>query len=360
MPKIQSAAAAALLTFCLAGGAHAVPQYSFVDIGSLGGSVTHGLAINSAGNIAGYSSIGSYKMYYGFSYDGSMHNVGSFHAVEGSQAYDINDSNVVVGSAKGSDGLSDRAFRYDGTLHDLGTLGGSQAVASGINAGSQVVGTSDINGIGSRAFLHDGTTMHDLGTLGGYFSGATDINDAGAVVGWSQTAQNEQHVFLFDGALHDLGTLGGNSAMANAINEAGLIVGNSLIAGDQISRAFLYANGAMIDLGTLSGYIGSDARGINNAGTVVGTAYGDGGVRAFVHDGSGMFDLNTLLFGNTDGIVLEWASAINDKGQIVASGNGRTYLLTPVSPTPVPLPAGFWLFGSALAAMGTFARRTAR
>lgn len=59
-------------------------------------------------------------------------------------------------------------------------------------------------------FWQDGT-MTDLGTLGGERSSwAYAINAAGQVVGWSRTAEGAEHAFLWqDGTTTDLGTLGG-------------------------------------------------------------------------------------------------------------------------------------------------------
>ncbi|MDO8336094.1 MAG: HAF repeat-containing protein, partial [Candidatus Saccharibacteria bacterium] len=78
------------------------------------------------------------------------------------------------------------AFRINnGVATDIGTLGGRGAMAFGINNSGQVVGAS--NTVGSRhAFLYANGTMSDLGTLGGYQdSQAQAINNNGQVVGYS-------------------------------------------------------------------------------------------------------------------------------------------------------------------------------
>lgn len=71
---------------------------------------------------------------------------------------------------------------------DLGTLGGPTSVAMGINDTGQVVGTSDLAGGGTHAFLYTGSRMVDLSALSGNsgFTNARDINVFGQVVG--QTA----------------------------------------------------------------------------------------------------------------------------------------------------------------------------
>src|SRR5687768_14416721 len=78
------------------------------------------------------------------------------------------------------------------TAIDLGTLGGSDSIAYGINDAGQVVGQSLTAGGDLRAFITgpDGVGMRDLGTLGGNGSIARSINDAGQVVGYSLTDES--------------------------------------------------------------------------------------------------------------------------------------------------------------------------
>src|SRR6516162_2580566 len=88
---------------------------------------------------------------------------------------------LLLSAAKGQPGY---------TITDLGTLGGSFSVASGINNGGQVVGFSPLSdGAPSHAFLYSGGQMLDLGTLGGSGSGANAINDRGQIVGYSETGR---------------------------------------------------------------------------------------------------------------------------------------------------------------------------
>src|SRR5512147_2550952 len=68
---------------------------------------------------------------------------------------------------------------------DLGTFGGTESVASGINALGQVVGYARASDGRNHAFITgpNGIGMTDLGTFGGSASSATAINASGQVVG---------------------------------------------------------------------------------------------------------------------------------------------------------------------------------
>ena len=85
------------------------------------------------------------------------------------------------------------------------------------------------------------------------------------------------NAFLYEnGAMIDLGTLGGlgDGSSAWGINNNSQIVGQSTTCPGCPNHAFLYENGAMIDLGTLNGYSDSYARAINNSGQIVGYSGG--------------------------------------------------------------------------------------
>jgi probable HAF family extracellular repeat protein len=159
-----------------------------------------------------------------------------------SYATGINDSGQVVGTARyacSQQSLTcenERAFLYDEgatqKMQDLGFLR-----AAGINDSGQVVG-SYFQWVSStysytHALLYDDGTMQNLGSLGGNHSEANGINDPGKVVGSSDTSDGERHAFLKEGGqpMRDLNTLipadsGWTISSATAINNDGQIAAN--------------------------------------------------------------------------------------------------------------------------------------
>lgn len=284
----------------------------------------------------------------------------------------INDSGFIAGTTDTPNAMR-HAFRRspDGTMIDLGTLGGKFSDAIAINSAGWVVGSSTIavdNDEDSHAFLwRPGIGKTDLGTLPGLAQGqysARDVNDAGVVVGqfygpepdyaykawtWSvadpvmrelpglsgggttevyDVNEMGQAVGLSTNAdgftravlwspsreVSDLGHIGDGYSYAYAINDAGHVVGAGSIQG-QGDHGFLWKDGTMTDLGVLTGdYGNSSANAINAAGLIVGTSVNaDGQTRAVRWTAPGQIeDLGALEVAGTSE-----AKRINDAGRIV-------------------------------------------
>jgi len=201
----------------------------------------------------------------------------------------------------------------------------------------------------------------DLGTFGGPQSRvdfATPLNNHGVVSGAADTTNsnpyygNDNPTFFPDpyierafqwknGILTDLGSLpGGGMSSPNCINKRGDVAGNASnnvidpMGGWPESRAVLYKDGEVLNLGTLNGGGESAATCLNDGDTVVGFA-GDNTLdqfslvwgtqtHAFRWTGShGMQDLGTL--GGPDAVPI----SVNNAGQIA----GFSYTNSTPNPT---------------------------
>ena len=159
-----------------------------------------------------------------------------------------------------------------------------------------------------------------LGSLGGNKAFASDLNALGHVVGWSRTTRGEDHAFLWrDGRMRRLGTLGGTRSYAYALNDHDEVVGMAETATGKY-HAFLWKDTGMTDLGVQEPGQESYAFGINNRGEVVGRVDNDAdNYHAVLWHNGKLTDLNCLIC-HRDGMVLDKAVRISDRGQIEAYG----------------------------------------
>ena len=90
---------------------------------------------------------------------------------------------------------------------------------------------------------------------------------------------------------------------------------------DAVSHAFLWRNGQMQDLGTLSNETYSYGYGIDDAGQVVGISNSSNDETAFLWQNGAMLDLNALVINKDPGWQLISASAISSSGMIAVDSN---------------------------------------
>lgn len=339
--SLRPAVAGLLLAGGLLGGfpGLALAQtYTIVDLGSFGGRSTWAGSIDDSGRVVGDSSTAGGTPFAYLWEDGVMTHLGDLGGGS-SSARSIGEGGHVVGQSHVPIPGAVHAFRWrDGALEDLGTLGGRDSFSYGVNDFGHAVGSSWFTSESIiHAFLHDGESMMDLGTLGGPESTALAVNNSGQVVGVSGIdASGTPRGFLYDqGVMISLGTLGGTESHATSINDLGQIVGSSRTVTAEM-HACLWNDGELTDLGTLGGR-DSQALGINEQGQIVGYSEGlvEGEYRATLWSYGTIVDLNEVVQPASEW-KLDIACAINERGQIVATGRlddeRRAFLLTPVDP----------------------------
>jgi probable HAF family extracellular repeat protein len=302
---------------------HKHHHYKLIDMGTLGGPQSYGDAGHGAANI---------------------NNRGTAAGVADTTTPDPNYPNFnPLMLPFGPDPFIFHAFRSEGdAIGDLGALPGanssstSRISSNGLVVGQSITGAIDpqTGWLEENAVLWEDDQVINLGTLGGYESGAAFVNSRGQVVGFSGNAipespsfsllglGTETRAFLWqDGKMQDLGTLGGPDAFAIFVNERGQVAGVSypglapssgcLAPLALVTDAFLWEKGKMVDLGNFGGTC-TIPNGINNRGQIVGQSNltGDAETHAFLWEKGTLADIGTL--GGTFGS----ANSINEAGEV--------------------------------------------
>lgn len=237
-----------------------------------------------------------------------------------------------------------------GDLLDLGTIPGGSGGTSWISD------TGLSSGLAMNGLLDPGTGQPELepvlwkdggpinlGTFGGTQGLAAAVNDRGQVAGCATNTvpdsfsncigvpqATQSRAFLWeDGVMEDLGTLGGPDANAFLVNDRGQVTGWSFTNSTPSNNCFLplttdpflWEHGKMTDLGTLGGTCGFP-NWLNNNGEVVGQSNlaGDSTYHPFLWRRGRMRDLGTLggHFGaansiNETGDIVGWATTPGDQ-----------------------------------------------
>ncbi|MDP9206304.1 MAG: hypothetical protein M3P12_12775 [Gemmatimonadota bacterium] len=309
-------------------------QYAITKFSSsLGGTVSRGMSINTLGWVAGWSNLA----------DGSRH----------------------------------AALWRDGSIVDLGTLGGLSSTVPwpGMNDAGVIVGvsqTAEVDPLNEdwacelggflpettnricRGFVWENGVMRELPALGGYHSFATSVNNRGLIVGWSETTVHDPtcsptaaQILQFRATIWDPkdgsnGKIkarelrpfpGDSTSAATAINDKGQAVGISGDCDQAVGRysarhAVLWGkNRKVTEIPNLGGTSWHTPMDINALGDVVGFSnppepgdeVGDFISRAFlwINGAPTATDLKTL-----PGDFYSEAFAINSRRQIVGVSFG--------------------------------------
>jgi probable HAF family extracellular repeat protein len=305
---------------------------SFLDIGTLGGVTGWAFDVNDCCAVTGWALNAAEQVRPFLWQEGKMTELPVPPDSGNVQAWRINNAGIICGQSNPGIGRHRALVWMRGYVVDIGTLGGTEAAANGVNNEGQVAGqarrlqdgawhpfiwdsitggmttfeplrgplsaaggindlghvTGNADGFDGRrhAFLWDGSVTIDLGAFGGKTMHGEAVNNHDQVVGWGEDTRGKKHAFLWEkGKLKDLGTLGGDEAQAFDINDAGQIVGWSLIDKKEW-HAFLYEDGVMVDLtrclpSDVKGYI-QDGKGINAKGFIVGSVVIEGKTHAYI------------------------------------------------------------------------------
>jgi len=320
-------------------------HYSVTSLGTLGGKLgSSAHSINDIGWIAGVANLtGDNVEHAALWRDGVITDLGTLGGSNSNVDFPVkNNGGLIAGFAQTStiDPLGETFCTFtcnpttggacDGSNHSclgflwrngvkepLGTLGGNNSAALGVNNRGLVVGTAENitqdpacmppQVLDYKAVTWLAGRIHELPAFRGDAIAATvGVNDNNQVVGGSGNCGSGVgispifvHAILWQkDSVTDLGNLGGSiNNVAFAINGRAQVVGASDLAGDNTGHAFLWQQGVMADLGTLTGDFSSAANGINNNGQVVGqSCNSDFSVcRAFLWQAGAMTDLNTLI-----------------------------------------------------------------
>lgn len=327
--------------FFLAGPSQAI-KFRYENLGTLGGTHSYGsfgykeVGINDAGQVVGYSYMGNGATHAFVKSPGqAMVDLGNIPDSTENRAACINNQGIIGGWYR------DKSLGYFvyhgcewlkvGDVYQLTVLPETIRSVYGINEAGYLVGGE------YHAMVKTPGGLVDLNTLsGGSQSTATGINRANTIVGFSLDSSSAPTACFWtysNGSFSAAASLlfGGYNSKAFAINNSGQVVGNTTIS--SACHAVLKSPGhAMQDLGNL-GNSSSYAYDINDSGWVVGhTSFA---FTAFLWTpNEGMQDLNNLVVNLPAGVHLNYAFAINNRGEIAGYTNNSVFKLMPIVPLP--------------------------
>ena len=321
--------------------AAAAPGYTAVRIP---GADLYGTAINDSGVVVGYYFHGFPVERQAFVWQGGVTSDLAFPGSIASTATGINNSGEITGIVRIDNNYP--GFIYRGGQFSL--FGSYSDYGDGpvaINAPGNVAGT---DADGYAFYRRNGNILRPDGDK---YSSAFALNDRGQVVGQvvhenRNSSTKRAAIFFQKPSKNSVAEIplppdltGYIQSNASGINASGQIVGT----GSGIYKKHGYRYFGFISQAGATSYVGSpgsttypSSLAINNRGQIVATVkVGDGSSFAALRNDSRFLDLNKLA-PLPAGVSLDQAAAINSTGQILTrgsddSGNNVCFVLTPVA-----------------------------
>jgi hypothetical protein len=251
------------------------------------------------------------------------------------QVEGINDSGQIVGS------FLDGIHPYQGFLYNHGTFsvvnfpGAYMTQIESINNSGQMTGSYGVHG-----FLYSGGVFTTIDFPGAATTEPLAINNTGIIAGNYLGSDDTLHGFLYNhGVFSSVTTPLATGFVVDAINDSGQIAGHGGILNPDGTFTRLH----------LPGPPDADKFGFNNAGLVVGSYSGSGGVEHGFLYNDGL--LTTVdVPGSTSPYGTFSIPAINNLNQIVVDANtgvGNPGIFLGI-PTETPEPGSFLLVAAGL------------
>ncbi len=296
-------------------------QYNVSNLPSLGGTSSGGNSINDQSWVAGYSRLPDRNRHATLWRNGSLLDLGTLGGPNSSVTFNVkNTVGIIVGISQTL------------TPEPLGEAWSSAAFYS----------TPNNVGFINLGFVWEGGQMRGLPTLGGDNGFATGANNFGQVVGWAENTVHDTmcvapQVLQFRPVMWGLGPPdqihefplipGDTSGAATAINDNGQAVGISGICDQAVGRhtakhAVLWENGGVTDIGNLGAQWWNTPTAINQHGDVVGfdgdPAFVEGDIlHAFIWTKDNGIQALKPLRGRVPQHVDSEAYGINERRQVV-------------------------------------------
>ena len=364
--RLNKLLAALGLTVCGVSAFADPTQYTLVDLGPMGTDTGAGtFNISAGGMIVGRSTFTGGATAFTATVGGAQVALPGLAGRNYSVANGANDLGTVVGvgstTAVGAGAIP--LMWQNGVLTQLAIPAGAGiASAYDVNASNVAVGSAGA-GTALQGVLYSGGSTTVISGM----SVAYAINNGGLAVGYGiDSVSGLRNGLVYNtatGTSTVLGSLAGkNGAIAYDVSNTGYVVGASVLNQSSTGLPFIWtASGGMQAIPMVNGATTGTARSVNASGWTVGTV-GVGNSTPFVFDGSNSYDLSTLVTGAAGWSLtssVSTAYGISDSGVIVGTavfnGVAHGYELVPI--TAVPEPGSHAMLMAGLFAVAAVVRR---